>query len=155
MPILVPLPRRPGLQLEHLLIDVNGTLTVDGQLIAGVQERLAQLRERIDIRLLSADTLGTVPDVARQLGGLTFQRISTGSEKEAHANHLGAQTCVAVGNGANDEKLLRAAALGITVIGPEGAAPNTIASADITTTSILDALDLLLHPARLTATLRD
>jgi soluble P-type ATPase len=44
--------------------------------------------------------------------------------------------------------------LGIAVILQEGTFPGTVSAADVVTHSILDALDLLLFPLRLTATLR-
>jgi soluble P-type ATPase len=50
--------------------------------------------------------------------------------------------------------MLKEAALGIAVIQEEGGAIKTLLAADIVMRSILDALDLLLHPLRLTATLR-
>jgi len=40
------------------------------------------------------------------------------------------------------------------VVGPEGAAAELVGVADVVVTDILAALDLLLHPLRLTATLR-
>jgi len=50
--------------------------------------------------------------------------------------------------------MLQAAALGIAVIGPEGAAADTLHAADIVAPNIHAALDLLLHPLRVVATLR-
>ncbi len=50
--------------------------------------------------------------------------------------------------------MLAAAALGIAVPGPEGAAAVTLAAADVVAPDILVALDLLTHPQRLVATLR-
>jgi soluble P-type ATPase len=50
--------------------------------------------------------------------------------------------------------MLKEAILGIAVIQEEGAAVESLVAADIVTRSILDALDLLLRPLRLTATLR-
>jgi soluble P-type ATPase len=44
--------------------------------------------------------------------------------------------------------------LSVAVIEREGTYAGLIASADVLTTSILDALDLLLKPGRLKATLR-
>jgi soluble P-type ATPase len=41
------------------------------------------------------------------------------------------------------------------VIGPEGAAADLIAAADVVTRDIRDALDLVADPLRLKATLRD
>jgi soluble P-type ATPase len=50
--------------------------------------------------------------------------------------------------------MLQAAALGIAVLGPEGLAAEAWQAADVVMASIHDALDLLLHPRRLVATLR-
>ncbi|MCS7003502.1 MAG: ATPase P, partial [Dehalococcoidia bacterium] len=58
------------------------------------------------------------------------------------------------GNGANDVAMLERAAIGVAVIGPEGAASSAIAAADVVTIAIADALDLLRYPRRLIATLR-
>jgi soluble P-type ATPase len=154
MTITVPVPGRADLALQTLLLDVNGTLTRGGELLDGVGPRMATLREMLDIRLLSADTFGTVDDVARALGGVAVTRVSSGDEKAAVAGSLGAETCVAVGNGANDEAMLRAVALGVAVIGPEGAAPVALGAADIVVGSVLDALDLLTQPTAVAATLR-
>ena len=59
-----------------------------------------------------------------------------------------------IGNGANDVLVLEGAALGIAVIGPEGASSAALRAADVVCASIVDALDLLLEPRALTATLR-
>ena len=67
---------------------------------------------------------------------------------------LGADRVVAIGNGRNDEAMLRAARLGIAVIGTEGAATATLLAADVVCTSVTDALDLLLDERAITATLR-
>ncbi len=50
--------------------------------------------------------------------------------------------------------MLEKAKLGILVIQEEGAAPSTLLAADVVCTDIMSALNLLLHPLRLTATLR-
>ena len=67
---------------------------------------------------------------------------------------LGARCVVAIGNGANDEAMLRRAALGIAVMGNEGLAVACLNAADVIVPDIGSALDLLLWPRRLIATLR-
>jgi soluble P-type ATPase len=42
----------------------------------------------------------------------------------------------------------------VAVLGQEGAAAAALSAADVVCASILDGLDLLAHPLRLTATLR-
>lgn len=154
MTIVVAVPGQGQLQLKHLLLDVNGTLTDRGRLLEGVQPRIRQLRSHLDIRLLSADTFGNLDDIADQLGHPMVERVATGADKAALANELGATECAAIGNGANDEPMLNTVALGIAVLGPEGASPRSIAAADILTPTIGEALDLLAEPKALAATLR-
>lgn len=61
----------------------------------------------------------------------------------------------ATGTGCTHAQMLREAALGIAVIQAEGACAVTLSAADVVCSSIADALDLLLHPLRLSATMRD
>jgi soluble P-type ATPase len=60
----------------------------------------------------------------------------------------------ALGNGANDEKLLARAALSLCVLGEEGAAGAALRAADMVVRSPVEALDALLDPLRLVSTLR-
>jgi len=147
------IPGGATLEIEHLVFDLNGTLTDRGELIQGVSERLRKLSEHFELHLLSADTFGTMAEISRELG-LDAARISTGTEKERFVESLGVERCAAIGNGNNDELMLRSAALGIAVIGREGASPRAFAAADLACASILDALDLLLDERALAATLR-
>lgn len=149
----VEIPGRAPLELSHLLLDVNGTLTGGGELLPGVEERLDALGGRIHVRLLSADTFGSLERVAERLD-VEATRVADGAAKVSVLRELGASACAAVGNGANDAAMLAAAALGIAVVGPEGAAVQTTAAADVVCRSICDALDLLADERGLAATLR-
>lgn len=140
-------------ELEHLVLDVNGTLTDHGGLIEGVAERLGLLADVLAIHVLTADTFGTAEGLAARLGA-AFTTIADGAEKAARVEALGAERVVAIGNGRNDEAMLRAARLGIAVIGPEGAATSTLLAADVVCRTVTDALDLLLDERAITATLR-
>lgn len=154
MPMDVDVPGRTPLRLSHLLLDVNGTLTSRGELLPGVAERLAGLGRDLRIRLLTADTFGTLDAVRRELGGVPAERVASGAEKAAVAAGLGPETCAAIGNGANDTALLTVAGLGIAVLGPEGTSGRTLLAADVVAPSITGALDLLADPRLLAATLR-
>jgi soluble P-type ATPase len=154
MSLDVAVPGREPLRLRHLLLDVNGTLTLRGALLPGVAERLGKLAGDLEIRLLTADTFGTLDTVRRDLAGVPAERVTAGAEKAAVAAGLGPSSCAAIGNGANDTAMLTVAGLGIAVLGPEGASPRTLLAADVVCASITDALDLLADPRLLTATLR-
>lgn len=151
--IHVPVPGGADLRLEHLVLDSNGTLSDRGRLIDGVAERIGRVAAELDVHVLSADTFGTAEALAADLGA-AFRRVRTGEDKRAHVEQLGAANCVAVGNGANDAPMFRAAGLSVAVLGPEGTSAAAIAAATVLCRSIGEALDLLFTPAALTATLR-
>ncbi|HXF97501.1 MAG TPA: HAD family hydrolase [Gaiellaceae bacterium] len=153
MTIRVELPGAGALALEHLVLDLNGTLTDRGRLLDGVAARLAELARRLDVHLLSSDTFGTLGAVADALG-VEATAAATGADKVRVLERLGAERCAAIGNGANDAGMLAAAALGIAVVGPEGAAGSALRAADVVCRSILEALDLLRDERALVATLR-
>jgi soluble P-type ATPase len=149
----VEIPGSGSLELEHLLLDQNGTLSDRGELIAGVDERLAALSERLVTHILTADTFGTLDRLTAELG-VEGHRVGTGEDKLTFLEGLGAHRCAAIGNGRNDVAMLRGAALGIAVIGPEGASAAAVAAADVVCRSVLEALELLLDERLLVATLR-
>lgn len=154
-PIIIELPGEAPITIRHLVLDFTGTLSKDGQLLPGVAERLTQLAQRVRITVLSADTFGTAREALAGLSGVEVQIVATGAAKARRVSQLGAAHVAAIGNGRNDAPVLQMAALSIAVIGPEGAAGDLLGEADVVVTSILDALDLLIHPLRLKATLRD
>lgn len=140
--------------LKELVLDFNGTLACDGNLLPGVAERLSEIARHVRITVLTADTFGKVKESLRELPA-EVRIISTGAEKERFVRKLGQDQIVAIGNGRNDTGMVQAAAFGIAVVGPEGCAGELLRAADVITGDILVALDLLMHPLRLKATLRD
>lgn len=154
--ITIAIPDRATLRLQYLVLDVNGTLTADGALMPGVAERIACLRERVTVQLLTADTLGRLATIEPllQVAGTRLAAGNGADQKRRHVERLGGSRVAAIGNGVNDAGMLEVAALGIAVIGPEGAATAAVLASDIVAASITDALDLLLIPSRLVATLR-
>ena len=141
----------PGFEknrLSHLVLDYNGTLAVDGQLITGVKQCLIDLSNDIHIHILTAGTFGSVKqqleDITCELSILPTQDQANG--KLNYVNNLGAEQVVSIGNGRNDRLMLKRAAIGIVVILTEGAAVETILAADLVFTSILDVLEFLKNP---------
>ena len=154
--IKISVPGRDDLQLHHLVLDMNGTLTTDGQLIKGVPERVAQLKDRLRIYLLTADTFGTGAQAARELG-IGMVTVSSDNGTADKANFIAALDppgAAAIGNGNNDVAMFQEAQLSIAVIGREGCCAGALLNADVVVNDINDALDLLLNPLRLIATLR-
>jgi soluble P-type ATPase len=152
----IRIPGRKEYKLKHLVLDVNGTIALDGSLLPGVAERLQRLSQALKIHLLTADTHGQQDGIDKHLG-IKAQRIPAGDEAAAKGRfieNLGAEITVAIGNGSNDALLLKRAGLSIAVLGPEGLSVEALKMADAVAGDINSALDLLLHPQRLVATLR-
>jgi soluble P-type ATPase len=154
--IEVAIPGYRTLSLEHLVLDYNGTLAVDGEPLAGVMNALKNLAQSLEVHVLTADTFGKVRSrlegISCRLSVLPVENQDTG--KLDYVKALGVERTVCMGNGRNDRLMLKEAALGVAVILDEGVAVETLNSADVVCTGILSALELLTNPLRLTATLR-
>jgi len=154
--ITVDVPGYRKLELNHIVLDYNGTLAVDGNLVEGAGSLLIKLSREIDIHVITADTFGKVKQGMAAVP-CTVSVLPPGSQDQAKLDYiveLGAARTVCMGNGRNDRLMLEAAGLGVAVILEEGAAAQTLMAADVVCKSICDALGLLLEPLRLTATLR-
>lgn len=154
--IEVNIPGYKTFRLEHLVLDHNGTLAVDGILLPGVKECLAKLAADLQVHVITADTFGKA---RAQLEGIPCKlSILSATDQDigklAYIKELDPDRCVCIGNGRNDRLMLLRSALGIAVMLDEGTAVQTLQAADVVCTGIVPALELLLNPLRLTATLR-
>ncbi len=150
------IPGRGTIKIEHLVCDVNGTLAVDGQLLEGLVRILTSLRDRVTLHLLTADTHGRQQTIDQQLN-IQAVRVKQGDEahqKATYVEKLGPERVVAIGQGANDAAMLKAAAIGISILSSEGAARETLLAADLIMPDIFAALELFEKPLRMVATLR-
>jgi soluble P-type ATPase len=143
------------LEISHLALDLNGTLATDGRVPSAVIGRLHDLASIVHLHILTADTFGTAASLCDL--GVQVSVLGPGDQTEAKARIVrafGIAHTAAIGNGMNDEAMLREAAVGILVVGPEGAAVRSLLAADLVVRSIEDALDLFRFPKRLVASLR-
>ncbi|MCR4400392.1 MAG: HAD family hydrolase, partial [Syntrophomonadaceae bacterium] len=144
--IQVSIPGKPDLELHHLLLDMNGTLTVDGVLLDGIRERLEFLKPKLNVYMLTADTFGTGAQVAEELGIELFAvgAVNGGEDKQDFVAGLEPPGVVVIGNGVNDVLMMAAADLAIAVLGREGCALAALREADVAVRDVNDALDLLI-----------
>jgi len=153
--IEIRIPGGPTLRLEHLVLDYNGTLAHDGMLLHGISGRLDELSRGLKIHVLTADTFGRAAEEMEE-APCELVILPEGRQdvrKDEFVRNL-AGDAVCIGNGRNDRLMIEHAALGIAVVLAEGAAADTLHAADVVCTDISTALDLLLFPQRLIATLR-
>jgi soluble P-type ATPase len=154
--LTIDIPGYKRFDLEHLVLDYNGTLACDGKPKDGIRQRMELLSESLKIHVLTADSFGSVN---RELRGypceiFVLPKDDQGSGKFEYIEKLGLQSTVSIGNGRNDHLMIKGADLGIVVCQEEGIATHTLLSSDIVCPDILTALDLLLHPLRLISALR-
>lgn len=152
----IQIPGYKTLAITNLILDYNGTIALDGMIPEDVKAAICRLSHEFSIYVLTADTHGTAKEICSglPLTIMTFPGDSAMESKRSIVRSLGADRCVSIGNGRNDCLMCKESALSIAVIGKEGACSALVASTDICTGSILDALALLEKPKRLIATLR-
>lgn len=150
------IPGRGTVTLKSLVLDYNGTLALDGELLPRVKDTINQLSKEFSITVITADTFGTVKAACSNLPVKVkvLESQDHTQEKALFVQNLGAETTLAIGNGTNDQDMLSMAGIGVLVLGPEGCSCEALNKADILVRSIEDAFALLIHPKRLIATLR-
>ncbi len=154
--VVFSIPGSGDVKIKNILFDYNGTLAVDGQPVPGIREKINAYAQVFDFHVITADTFGSVE---KALDGVNC-KIVTIPEKDqdrAKADYLetlGPGATIACGNGANDQFMLKNAALGVAVLLEEGLATRTLLASDILIRNIMDLFGYLENPGRLTACLR-
>jgi soluble P-type ATPase len=154
--IRLQIPGRGAIVVEHLVLDVNGTIASGGEVVPGVAERLAELGKKVEVHLITADTRGRQDIIDAQLGirAVRTEPGNAADQKAGYVRSLGSDGVCAVGNGAIDAQMLDLAGLAIAVLGEEGLAVSALTASDMVVPHINAALDLLLDPPRIAGTLR-
>jgi len=154
--INIIIPGRGSYSIEYIILDLNGTIALDGRIIRGVKERVITLSEKVQVMVVTADTNRNAEKLVKNLP-VTLLKIEEAQEEEQKCRVVkerGKSSVISIGNGCNDVCMLRESAIGICVVGREGASSEAIVASDLAVHTINDALDLLLKPHRLMATLR-
>ena len=154
----VHIPGYKNIEIENVVFDYNGTIAEDGILIEGVGELVLELVSKgIKVYVLTADTNGTVRNQCEHLP--IEIEVFDGEEATIHkrkfVEKIGKDKTVSIGNGRNDIEMFQMSRLSIAVIGSEGCFSKTLISADIVVNNIIDAIQWILTPHRLKATMRN
>lgn len=152
----IVIPEYKTLNLDTIFLDFNGTIAVDGVVPESVKDRLRILANDFRIYVLTADTHGNAKEQCEDIPVIlhTFPTGNARDYKKEILKSMGSKHCIAIGNGRNDELMLREAALSIGVMDREGMCAGVFRSADMCVRSMEEALDLLIYPARIIAGLR-
>jgi len=146
-----------NITIEHLVLDFNGTIAMDGKLIHGIAEVLNDLAQKVTIHVLTGNTFGSVEEELKKVtcNVIPLPKENLGFEKKKYIQQLNLQSVVSIGNGRNDRLILQASVIGILVVQQEGASSEALMAADVICPDIFSALELLNNPLRLVATLRN
>jgi soluble P-type ATPase len=154
--MVIVIPEYGKYNIKNLVFDYNGTLAEGGSLKGENLKRLHKLTENFEVYVITADTFGSVKKIFEN-SAVKVNIISreTGTrDKERLVETVGARETIAIGNGFNDRLMLKAAALGFCIAGPEGASTKALLSSDVVLGKIEDFFLMMEEPKRLIATLR-
>jgi soluble P-type ATPase len=151
----IDIPGWGNVDIENIVIDLDGTIATDGRISLEVKEKIGALSNLAKIYILTANSQGPADE---EILGMKAELIKVPNEDSKRGKldflkTLNLEMTVAIGNGSNDQLILKEAALGIAVLGDEGVSVSAVKSADIVVKNIQNALDLFLKPKRLITTL--
>ena len=127
--IIIEIPGREPLRIDHVVLDYNGTVAVDGLLLKGAGERISRLREHVKVHVLTRQCEPLGVEVR------TFPREGAAGCKEEIVRGLeGGVACL--GNGFNDIQMFDAARLSIAVLEREGMCAALLGHAAVVVRSI-------------------
>lgn len=142
------------IELENIILDLNGTLAVGGVLVDGVEVRLLKLKELgYKLFLFTGDLRGNAAILADKIG-VEVQLATNTEEKEALTKKLDVNKTVAIGNARIDIGTFSSTKLRIATLQAEGIHADILKYVDVIVPSINDALDLLIDPNIFNATMR-
>jgi len=65
--IEITIPGKGNYTIKNVVLDLNGTIAVDGNILEGVKEKVTILSQKLDIFLVTADTNKNAERLARDL----------------------------------------------------------------------------------------
>ena len=155
--ISIDIPGWGNIEIENIVLDLNGTIATDGKIPIELKEKIKFLAEKAKVYILTADTQWTAAEETGEMN-VELVRISGEGSKMGKFDFLKTlipERTAVIGNGNNDERILKEAALGIAVVGSEGLSTLAMKNADLVVKNVSDGLDLFLKTKRLIATLRE
>ena len=148
-------PHGSTFEINTIVLDLNGTLSINGNIPGPVKQRIDRLNDLgFQIILFTGNQRGTANKLCSELG-IEFKITQTGKEKEREMLKLDVERCAAIGNARIDIGTFKHARISILTLQSEGIHAKTLNHVDIVVPSIVDALDLFLNKDSLCATLRE
>ncbi|MCZ4695317.1 hypothetical protein DWB61_10815 [Ancylomarina euxinus] len=142
------------IEIDTLIVDSNGTISIKGEIVPGVIEKIHQLQSHgVNVVMVSADQRGTANHLAR-VSGMTYYEASNAREKEDILLSLGSKNIASIGNARTDIGLFVQSKVSIATLQAEGIHKDIIDHVDVIMPSIIDALDFFLDSDTFIATMK-
>lgn len=159
--IKIAIPGFGLLEINHVVTDYTGTHSFHGVVRKSVRARLARLAKLVEIHVLTVDTFGTARRELKRLPVNLHLLRNDGrhdKQKQRFVLKYDPKRVAVFGNGNIDRLMLKtvrnAGGLAVAVDNGEGCAVDAILNANVFVHGSEQALDLLLEPNSLKATLR-
>jgi soluble P-type ATPase len=157
--IRIDIPGFGRRSIQSVVSDYTGTHSFGGLIPPGVKTKLRKLAKLVDLHIVTADSFGTA---RQELAGIAVPYLLRtrrhDREKAKYVRQFDLKHVAAFGNGNNDRLMLKAVkdggGLAIAVDNGEGCALDAMRNADLFVAGAGKAIDLLLDPVRVKATLR-
>jgi soluble P-type ATPase len=155
--IKINIPGITEASIKNVVFDMNGTLGEDGIINTFVKKLLNELSKLVDIYIITSDTFGSAKKSTEDIHAklIIIEGGGSSDKKKELVYKLGYSETVVIGNGYNDHAMFKQGLIGIGIIGSEGLAVKAALHCDIIVVKIEDAINLLLNPKKLIATLRN
>lgn len=142
--ITISIPEfKEELNIEHLVLDFNSLVSIDGTLIVGVKERLQRINQQLKIHIITGNSFGAVAELLKDIPCriILLQHIEERVEKVNYLKRLNSVSVISIGN--IDEQFLKSSAIGITIIQDEDSPIENIIGKQMVSNDILSALDIV------------
>ena len=152
--MLIKAPNNRTIEIENIILDLNGTLANYGRVSERSKELLQQLKQlNYNIILISGDIRGNASVIAKELD-ITLLLGANSQEKAQQMQLFDKEKTVAIGNARIDIGTFQNAIISIATLQSEGIHVGILKHVDIIVPSIEDALNLFIEPKALEGTLR-
>jgi len=152
--MIFQIPEDATIEIKTIVLDLNGTLSVNGKISKKTKEKIKILRKlNYRIVLLSGDMRGTAQKFAKDLD-IELIKAKNAQEKGEAIKKLNPKTCASIGNARIDIETFKIAKIAIATMQAEGIHAAIIKHVDIITPTIEDALNLFIDSNSFCATMR-
>ena len=152
--MLIKGPNKEIINIENIILDLNGTLAVNGQVSEKAKQLVVELKQLgYKLVLISGDIRGNAKNVAEELD-LDLYLGTNSSEKAKQMQRFDKEKTAAIGNARIDIGTFENAKISIATLQSEGIHSGIINYVDLIVPSIEDALNLFIDVKSLEATLR-